>query len=77
VEVSKGARYRTTKQAERARTEACRCAAVVLAGRPDDTIAPLCWSLATFFESYIAHGSKWTQKDFGPKKAVKLKLVGK
>lgn len=63
--------YRSWKAAERARTEACRCAAMVMAGRPDADA----WSLAVFFESYIAGGSKATAKVFGPKSPAKLKVV--
>jgi hypothetical protein len=46
-----------------------------MAGRPEDTPTPLLWSLAVFFENYIDHGSTATAKDFGPKKAVKLRAV--
>jgi hypothetical protein len=69
------ARYRSNKEAERIRTEACRCAATVLAGRSETALAPTCWSPSVFFETYIANGSKATRKDFGPKKPVKLKIA--
>lgn len=68
-------RYRSWKECERIRTEACRCAALVLAGRPEAPYAPDAWSLSVFFESYIAKGSSGTMADFGPKKPAKLKLV--
>lgn len=68
-------RYRSHGAAERARVEACRCASVVLAGRPEDTVIPLGWCLATFFETYIAEGADGTAKAFGPKKPPKLKAV--
>jgi hypothetical protein len=71
----KAKRYRSWKECERIRTEACRCAAVVLAGRPEAPYAPDVWSLAVFFESYIAKGSAATEKDFGPKPPAKLKRV--
>lgn len=57
------------------RREACRLAAQVMAGRPNDTPSPLIWSLSVFFENYMLNGAAKTQKDFGPKKAAKLKLV--
>lgn len=70
-------KYRNRAHAMAVRTEACRMAAQVMAGRPDDTLAPRVWSLAVFFEKYIAEGAAATAKDFGPKKPVKLKAVGK
>jgi hypothetical protein len=63
------------KRNRRNRELACQYAATVMAGRPNDGAAPLLWSLTVFFESYLAHGSAWTQKPFGPTKAVKLKVV--
>lgn len=68
-------RYRSHKEARDTRLEACRLAAQVMAGRPSDTPAPLLWSLAVFFEMYIASGCGATQKDFGPKSPAKLKVV--
>ena len=65
------------RYSKRDRVKACELAALVMAGRPDDNPAPLVWSLAVFFESYIAYGAEGTRKDFGPKKAVKLRVVGK
>lgn len=50
---------------------------MVLASRSDLELHPKAWSLAVFFESYIAHGADWTKKPFGPKKPKKLKVVGK
>ena len=69
--------YRSAAEAFRVRTEAARCAATVLAGRKDDTVTPMAWCLAVFFESYIAKGSEYTHRDFGPKKPVKLRVVRK
>jgi hypothetical protein len=57
------------------RIRACELAAQVMAGRPEDNPAPLLWCLTVFFESYIEHGCKGTQKEFGPKKLVQLKVV--
>lgn len=68
-------RYRSWREAERIRTEACRCAALIMANRPNDTPAPLVWSLAVFFETYISDGSKRTLKEFGPKPPTKLTSV--
>jgi hypothetical protein len=59
------------------RIKACELAATVLAGRPDERLVPTAWSLAVFFESYIEHGSRWTMKDFGPKKPVKLRVAAR
>jgi len=64
-----------SKRGFQVRREACRLAAQVMAGRPNDTPSPLIWSLSVFFEKYILEGAAKTQKDFGPKKAAKLKLV--
>ncbi len=67
-------RYRSVKEARRIRQKACKYAAIVLSTRKDeDTLAPLAFSLAVFFESYIAGGSEATAKDFGPKQPVKLR----
>jgi hypothetical protein len=52
-------------------------AAQVMAGRPNEIAIPQLWSYAVFFEYYIGSGAEATQKDFGPKKPVKLKLVRK
>lgn len=68
----------TSKHSIRAdRIKACELAAQVMAGRPNDTPAPLLWCLTVFFESYIEHGARATQKDFGPKNPVKLRVVGR
>jgi hypothetical protein len=65
----------SAKRARRIRQRACKYAAIVLSTRKnEDSLAPLAFSLAVFFESYIAGGSKATAKDFGPKKPVKLKV---
>lgn len=53
-------------------------AALVLSNRhheDDRSLAPICWSLAVFFESYMVHGSEWTADEFGPKEPVELKEV--
>lgn len=68
-------RYYSREKLEAIRTEACRCAALVLAHRPDLDLCPKAWSLCVFFESYIEHGSDWTLKDFGPKEPVELRMV--
>lgn len=48
-------------------------AATAIQGKgTDDEIAPRVWSLAVFFESYMAHGAEGTREDFGPKEPVKL-----
>lgn len=57
------------------RREACRLAAQVMAGRPEDKPAPLLWSLTVFFESYMCKGSEGTAKDFGPRDPVELKAI--
>ena len=69
--------YDDYAHAERVRTEACRLAALVMAGRPNDAPAPLLWSLAVFFEAYIGRGSERTRRNFGPKKPTKLRVVRK
>jgi hypothetical protein len=63
--------------ARRRREKACELAAIVMAGRPEDQVTPLLWSMTVFFESYMAHGCTWTAKDFGPKKPAKLKVVNR
>lgn len=67
------------KQAYRNRLEAIRCAATVMHGIAHDreTLMPLGWSLAVFFEKYLWDGADGTMKPFGPKKPKKLKVVGK
>ena len=67
--------YRSWKECERIRIAACRCAAIVMAGHPDQSYAPHAWSLSVFFESYIAQGAEATYKNFGPKKPAKLKII--
>jgi hypothetical protein len=58
------------------RTKACELAAVVLSTRKDeDSLAPLAFSLAVFFETYIWSGSEATKDDFGPKEPVELSVV--
>ncbi len=70
------AEYRSQKHAEQVRAKACKYAAIVLSTRKDaESLAPLAFSLAVFFESYIAGGSEATAKDFGPKRPQKLKLA--
>lgn len=55
------------------RWQACKMAATAIQGKgTDDEIAPRVWSLAVFFESYMAHGAEGTREDFGPKEPVKL-----
>jgi hypothetical protein len=68
-------RYASRAEATKVRIEACRCAATVLAGRPEEKVIPLVWSLTVFFESYIAHGAKRTERDFGPKEPAKLRVA--
>lgn len=63
------------EKAERRRELACEFAAIVLAGQPVEDRIPYGWSLAVFFESYMAHGADRTAKDFGPKKPAKIKAV--
>lgn len=67
--------YRSEKHAEAVRLEACRCAAVVLAHRPDLDFIPHAHAMCVFFESYIFHGSDFTRKPFGGKEPVKLRVV--
>lgn len=70
--------YRSRAEAIRIRTEACRCTATVLAGRSEtETLAPLAFSLAVFFEVYIGQGATHAHKDFGPKAPTRLRLARK
>ncbi len=69
-------RYSSVDQAIQVRTNACRFAAAVMASRPSIELTPTIFSLAVFFEAYIAKGSAATAKDFGPKKPAKLRMVG-
>lgn len=70
-----GSDIKVRKSTRRDRVEACRLAAQVMAGRPDDGLTPLLWSMAVFFENYIGLGASGTEKDFGPKKPVKLRVA--
>lgn len=68
--------YRSRKEAMRVRDKACRYAAMVLSTRKEaEALTPLAFSLAVFFEMYIADGAAATRKDFGPKKPAKLKVA--
>jgi len=68
--------YPSVKSARKAREKACKYAAIVLSTRKDaESLAPLAFSLAVFFESYIAGGSEATVKEFGPKKPARLKVA--
>lgn len=58
----------------RDRVKACELAAQVFASQKDFDIARV-WSTVVFFEKYIQSGAAGTQKLFGPKKPVKLKVV--
>lgn len=65
-----------SKSSRKVRTKACELAAVVLSTRKEaESLAPLAWSLAVFFETYITEGSGGTKRDFGPKKPAKLKAI--
>lgn len=57
-------RYRSHKVAERARAEACRCAATILADETwdGDESKRRLWGLCVFFESYIAKGAGATRQ---------------
>jgi hypothetical protein len=58
------------------RWQACKLAAHVMSNRhhPDDrALAPICWSLAVFFELYLIDGADGTSEEFGPKEPVQLK----
>lgn len=68
--------YRSRTEAIRVRTEACRFAAQVMQGCGEQYgLCPQLWSVAVFFESYIANGALHTKRDFGPKRAPKLKVA--
>lgn len=54
------------------RWQACKCAAVALAGREE--AAPLAWSFAVFFEKYICDGAEGTLA-FAPKEGPELNVV--
>lgn len=70
------AAYRSRAEAIRIRTEACRCVATVLQKHDlNQPVTPLAWSLAVFFETYIAEGAQSSLKEFGPKPATRLKIV--
>lgn len=59
------------------RSKACMYAAIAMAGRaPDETAAPMVWSLAVFFERYMHSGAEGTRAEFGPKEPIELKSVG-
>lgn len=67
----------TKRSRRRDRLAALQMAATVMAGHDSDlAYAPKLWSLSVFFERYLTHGCRGTQKDFGPKKPVKLRKVG-
>jgi hypothetical protein len=57
------------------RMRALELATAVMVGRTDEAPAPLLWSLTVFFENYMDGGARATQKDFGPRKPTKLKVV--
>jgi len=60
----------------RVRTKACELAAMVLSTRKEtESLSPLAFSLAVFFELYIMSGASAVAKDFGPKGPVKLREV--
>ena len=64
------------KQHLEIRKHACLCAATALAAYADsDQPMRHAWSLTVFFESYMIEGAEGTEKDFGPKDAVKLATV--
>lgn len=53
-------------------------AAHVLSNRnhaDDRALAPICWSLAVFFELYMTTGADGTSEEFGPTEPVELKVV--
>jgi len=69
--------YRSPTEAQHVRALACQHAATVVASRPDEPDpAQLAWTLATFFEAYIATGHAGTRAEFGPKAPVALRVVG-
>lgn len=67
--------YASREEGITIRTEACRLAALIMAGRPDDSPAPLIWSLSVFFEKYIMEGCEATVKEFGPKRPTRLRVA--
>ena len=67
--------YRNRAEAIAVRTEACRCAATVLAHRTDLDVVPIAFSMCEFFESYIASGAEVARESWGPEKPVELKMV--
>ena len=67
--------YRSVKVAEHIRARACRMAADVVCAEGGCDDSGRLWSLCVFFEAYISGGSKATVKDFGPKKAPKVKAA--
>ena len=53
-------------------------AALVLSNRnhsDDRALAPICWSLAVFFELYMITGANGTEEEFGPSKPIELRKV--
>jgi hypothetical protein len=58
------------------RWQACKMAAQVMTMCGDDEgICPRVWSLAVFFETYMAEGADGTVADFGPKEPVEIKAI--
>jgi len=58
------------------RWQACKMAAKVMHGCGErEGLCPTLWSMTTYFEMYMLEGSNNTLEDFGPKEAVKLKVV--
>lgn len=58
------------------RTKACEMAALVMSTKKDsEELAPLCHSLAVFFEMYMWSGANSTAEAFGPKEPVELTVV--
>lgn len=60
------------------RWQACKMAAHVLSNRnhaDDRALAPICWSLAVFFELYMTAGASETSEEFGPKEPAELHEV--
>lgn len=58
------------------RWQACKMAAHVLSNRnhaDDRALAPICWSLAVFFERYMMLGAAETSEEFGPKEPVEIR----
>lgn len=55
------------------RREACRLAAITLQGQGNEgELCPRLWSITVFYEQYMRKGARRTQKDFGPKKPIKI-----